>query len=249
MDAAPGQPDVALEQALAAATARIAVAERHSGREAGSVKLLLATKTVAAERIRRAIGAGFDLIGENRVQELVAKAPELADLPHRTHLIGHLQSNKLGVVLPLIDCLQTLDSLDLARKLQRRLESADRTLDVLLQANVSGESSKSGVPIEALPELLAGVAGCDRLVIRGYMTIGLNSSDLDAVRSGYRALAQFRDRARADGLPGADRAVELSMGMSNDAETAIAEGATIVRMGSAVFGARKPPPGAGGPVP
>lgn len=238
-----------LERALAAADARVAAATVAAGRPVGSVQLLLATKTIGAQPIRQAIEAGFGLIGENRVQELVAKAPDLADLPHRTHLIGHLQSNKVGVTLPLIDCLQSLDSVELAHKIQRRLESADRTLDVLLQANVSGEPGKSGVPLEELPALLAGVAACDRLIVRGYMTIGLNSPDLDAVRAGYRALADFRDRARAQGLPGAQEAVELSMGMSGDAEAAIAEGATIVRMGSAVFGARKPQGPPARPVP
>lgn len=209
-----------------------------AGRRPSEVRLLLATKTQSPDRIITALRAGFTLIGENRVQEVVGKAAELASIPHETHFIGHLQANKINQLLDHISCLETLDSAELAQKLDQRLDARDRSLDVLVQVNVSGEQSKSGVPPEATLDLLAAVAACPRLTVRGYMTIGLNSEDLGAVRAGYRLLAELRDSAIADGVPGAAAATELSMGMSGDFAAAIAEGATIVRLGSAVFGQR-----------
>lgn len=218
--------------------AEIDAAATASGREPAAVALLLATKTQSADRISAAITAGYSLIGENRVQEVVAKADALAAFPHELHFIGHLQTNKINQLLPHISCLQTLDSIDLARKLQSRLDVLDRQLDVLLQVNVSGEESKSGVPPELAGDLLAALAEVPRLTVRGYMTIGLNSPDRSAVRAGYRGLAELRESAVADGIAGATGAVELSMGMSGDFADAIAEGATIVRLGSAAFGER-----------
>jgi pyridoxal phosphate enzyme (YggS family) len=225
--------------------AEIDSAATQSGRTPAAVALLLATKTQSAERIRAAITAGYPLIGENRVQEVVAKAEALADLPHQLHFIGHLQANKLNQLLPHISCLQTLDSVELARKLDARLDILDRQLDVLLQVNVSGEESKSGVTPAAAPDVLDALAQFPRLTVRGYMTIGLNSTDRSAVRAGYRELAELRESAIAAGIPGASGAVELSMGMSGDFADAIAEGATIVRLGSAVFGARLQPKATG----
>jgi len=218
--------------------AEIDAAATTSGRAPVEVALLLATKTQPAARIREAISAGYQLIGENRVQEVVAKAEALADIPHRMHFIGHLQANKVNQLLPHISCLQTLDSVELARKLDARLDILDRQLDVLLQVNVSGEESKSGVPPAEAADLLGALAQFPRLTVRGYMTIGLNSPDRSAVRAGYRRLAELRESAMAAGIPGASGAVELSMGMSGDFADAIAEGATIVRLGSAVFGER-----------
>jgi PLP dependent protein len=142
--------------------------------------------------------------------------------------------------LPHVDCVQTVDSAELGRRLDTRLEALGRRLDVLIQVNVSAEASKSGVSIAQVPALLADLAECPSLRVRGYMTIGLNSSDLSAVRVGYRALTAFRNHALARGLEGAELATELSMGMSGDFAAAIAEGATMVRIGSAVFGPRAP---------
>jgi pyridoxal phosphate enzyme (YggS family) len=209
-----------------------------AGRPVADVRLLLATKTIEPARIRQALAAGFTLIGENRVQEVVAKAGLLGDLEHECHLIGHLQHNKINLLLPHVTCVQTVDSGELAAHLDTRITALGRTLDVFLQVNVSGEPTKSGVSLADLPALLEQVSRCRNLQIRGYMTIGLNSTDRNAVRAGYRALATFRDDAHRRGLPGAERATELSMGMSADFPEAIAEGATIVRLGSAVFGPR-----------
>ena len=153
----------------------------------------------------------------------------------------------LNALLPHIDCLQTLDSSELAERLQRKLTGLDRTLAVFVQVNVSGEPSKSGVEIAAAPGLLRRLAGFDRLTVRGFMTVGLNSPDRGAVRAGYRALAALRDEVAAERIPGAESATDLSMGMSGDFADAIAEGATMVRLGSAVFGARPQPAPSGVP--
>lgn len=211
---------------------RIAAAATAADRDPASVTLLLATKTMPAEVILTALRSGSTLIGENRVQEITEKADALAAVPHTTHLIGHLQRNKVGAVLPFIDCLQSLDSADLATRFERRLaeHEPDRVLQVMVQVNVSGEASKSGVAPEDAAELVAAVRDCPHLQLTGLMTIGLNSPDESAVRQGYASLRQLRDEL----VPGG----ELSMGMSGDLEAAIAEGATIVRVGSAVFGRR-----------
>jgi pyridoxal phosphate enzyme (YggS family) len=230
-------PDPVLAR-LTRVRAEIDAAAAAAGRAPSEVALLLATKTQPAERILAALRAGYTLIGENRVQEVTAKADELVAVPHRLHFIGHLQANKINQLIDHLDCLQTLDSVELARRLNDRLERRERNLDVLVQVNVSGEDTKSGVPPELALELLAQLAAFPRLTVRGFMTIGLNSTDLGAVRAGYRTLAELRETAQRQRVPGADRATELSMGMSGDFADAIAEGATIVRLGSAVFGQR-----------
>ncbi len=223
---------------LEAARRRVDDAAAAAGRDPSEVRLLLATKTQPPDLILPALTAGYTLIGENRVQEVVAKAAELAVVPHETHFIGHLQANKINQLLDHIQCLETLDSPELARKLDARLAVRDRRLDVLLQVNVSGEESKSGVHPDAVGDLLAAAACCPRLIVRGFMTIGLNSEDRSAVRAGYRLLKQIQLAA----LAAAPCATELSMGMSGDFAEAIAEGATVVRLGSAVFGPRPPVP-------
>ena len=209
-----------------------------AGRRPADVRLLLATKTQPAEQIITALSAGATLIGENRAQEVVAKAADLAPFPHEMHFIGHLQANKINQLIDHISCLQTLDSTDLAGKLDARLDARGLRLDVLIQVNVSGEPAKSGVSPERALELFAAVEAFPRLIIRGFMTVGLNSPDKAAVRAGYRALATLREAAITERVPGAEDATELSMGMSGDFAEAIAEGATIVRLGSAVFGQR-----------
>ncbi len=221
-------------QGLRDARSRIDDAAVAAGRDPSDVRLLLATKTQPPQRILPALSAGYTLIGENRVQEVVTKAAELAAIPHETHFIGHLQTNKINRLLDHIQCLETLDSADLARKLDSRLAARGRTLDVLLQVNVSGEASKSGVHPADVDSLLDAVAGCPRLTVRGFMTIGLNSDDRAAIRDGYRLLKELQIKALTD----TPAATQLSMGMSGDFAEAIAEGATIVRLGSAVFGPR-----------
>jgi pyridoxal phosphate enzyme (YggS family) len=223
---------------LAQVQERIRAAEARAGRGFGSVRLLLATKTVPASLIRVALAAGATTIGENRVQELVAKGPELEDLHPQVHLIGHLQSNKVNPALRWVTCVESVDSLEIARRLADRADEAGRVLDVLLQVNVSGESTKFGLAPDDAAEAAVDVAGLDGLRLRGLMTIGANSADAGLVRAGYARLRELRDAVVASGAAGTSGAVELSMGMSGDLEIAVAEGATTVRIGSAVFGSR-----------
>lgn len=234
--------EVDLVRRLAVLRAAVDDAARHAGRDPGEVRILLATKTVEADRVLQAIRAGYPLIGENRVQEVVAKADALAAVQHETHFIGHLQANKINQLLGLVSCVQTVDSPGLAVKLQRALERRGEMLDVMLQVNVSGEPTKSGVAPGEAPALFDAVAAHDRLVVRGLMTIGLNSSDAGAVRAGYARLRSLRAELAARG---GETVTELSMGMSGDFADAIAEGSTIIRVGSAVFGSR---PVAGAPA-
>jgi PLP dependent protein len=227
-----------IAQRVAAVRAEVGDAARAAGRRPEDVTILLATKTQPPSAILQALRAGCTVIGENRVQEIVQKHDELAAAPHSTHFIGHLQANKINALLGRVSCVQSIDSVELARKLDARLAARDLDLDVLLQVNVSGEPSKSGVAPSKAMDLLAAVGQLPRLTVRGFMTIGLNSPDRSAVRAGYRLLAETRNRARAEGVPGGAGATELSMGMSGDFADAIAEGATMVRIGSAVFGPR-----------
>lgn len=213
----------------------MAAACQRAGRPSESARLILVTKTVSAERIRPALAAGAILLGENKAQELKQKAPELQDTPARWHFIGHLQSNKLKDVLPWIEMLHSLDSLALAQKLGDKLRAEQRRLPVLVQVNTSYEASKSGVAPEACLDLLRRIHQIPALELRGLMTIGAHSEDESRVRDGFRRLRELRDQASsalAMPLP------ELSMGMSGDYEWAIEEGATLVRVGSAIFGAR-----------
>lgn len=222
---------------------RVAAAAVAAGRVPSEVRILLATKTQPAGTIAAAIRAGFPLIGENRAQEVLSKRAELAELLPDTafdqHFIGHLQSNKINQVIPLVSCVQSVDSAELAGKLANRAAADGRRLDVLAQLNVSGEPTKAGVPPERAFELVEAIAAHDSLNLRGLMTIGLNSPDQSAVRGGYELLASLGQEIRAlSGETQRHQLTELSMGMSGDFEVAIAAGATIVRIGSAAFGPR-----------
>ncbi len=230
---------------LAAVHARIDRAAEDAGRSPADVALLLATKTQPAGTVRaavlahRALGVTRRLLlGENRVQELVAKGPELAELALPLHLIGPLQANKVNAALRFADAVDSVESLDLARRLSDRCAGRDRPLEVMVQVNVSGEPTKHGVHPAVAVETAVAVAGLPGLRLIGLQTVGARSSDAAAVRAGYAVLARLRDGVLSSGAPGTAGAVELSMGMSGDLETAIGEGATVVRIGTAVFGAR-----------
>ncbi|WP_421740384.1 YggS family pyridoxal phosphate-dependent enzyme [Cellulomonas sp.] len=221
---------------------RVAQAAIDAGRDPADVRLLLATKTQPVERVREALDADARaragdptlaavLVGENRVQELVAKGPSLTGLT-ALHLIGPLQSNKVNAALRWASCIESVATIDLAERLSAR---ATDPLDVYVQVNVSGEDTKHGVlPGEAVA-FAGAVAALPNLRVAGLMTVGARSDDPAVVRSGYALLRDLRDEIVASGT---QTATELSMGMSGDLELAIAEGATLVRIGSAVFGAR-----------
>ena len=238
--AVPAEEAELIRTRLAGVEQRIADAAQAAGREPGEVRLLLATKTVGPERIRVAIEAGADLVGENRVQEVRPKYEALDDLEYERHFIGHLQSNKVNALVPYVSCIESLDRLSLADRLQKRLEREGETMDVLIQVNTSGEESKFGIEPDDAVDFAREIAQRDALRVRGLMTIGLFTEDPEVARPSLAALRETADRIREDGIDGVEMA-ELSMGMSGDLEVAIAEGATIVRVGSAVFGDRPTP--------
>jgi pyridoxal phosphate enzyme (YggS family) len=229
----------AIRTRLAAVESRIETACVASGRDRAAVRLLLATKTVDPQRIRVAIEAGANLVAENRVQEVRPKYEALTDLNYERHFIGHLQSNKINALVPYVSCIQSLDRLSLARKLQAKLEREGETREVLLQVNTSGEDSKFGLEPEALADFATEVSRMDSLRIRGLMTIGLFTEEVELARPSLRRLRELGDQVRQLNLDGVVMD-ELSMGMSGDLEVAIEEGATIIRVGSAVFGGRQP---------
>lgn len=217
---------------------RIRKACEKAGRNRDEVRLLLATKTVSAERIKTALENGYTLIAENKVQELKEKYEGLKDRPHENHFIGHLQTNKIKDILKYdVVCVQSLDRPDLAEKLHQRLLSEGKTIEVLIQVNTSGEESKFGVHPEEAVELTRKVAEFTTLKIKGLMTIGLFSAETEKVRKCFKLLKDLQQEIISQNIPNVE-VKELSMGMSGDLETAIEEGATIVRVGTAVFGAR-----------
>lgn len=208
------------------------------GRNPSEVRLLLATKTVNPDNIKIAINAGQTLIGENKVQEVKEKFEALKDIAHEKHFIGHLQTNKIKDILKYgVTCIESLDRIDLAEKLHQRLLAENKSMDVFIQVNTSGEESKFGTTPEHAIALIQQVAQFDTIRIKGLMTIGLFSAEAEKVRPCFKLLKSIQQQATALNLPNVDMR-ELSMGMSGDLEIAIAEGATIVRVGTAIFGQR-----------
>jgi pyridoxal phosphate enzyme (YggS family) len=217
---------------------RIAAACIEAGRDANSVTLLAVGKTFPAVALRAAHAAGQRAFGENYVQEALAKIDTLADLepPIEWHLIGPLQSNKTRVVAECFDWVHSVDRLKIAQRLAEQRPPGRRPLELCLQVNMSGEASKSGVTPDALPALAHAVAALPaaRIRLRGLMAIPEPAADLPAQRAPLRRLAELMRALQRDGL-----ALDtLSMGMSADLEAAVAEGSTIVRIGSAIFGPR-----------
>ncbi|RYQ11621.1 YggS family pyridoxal phosphate-dependent enzyme [Bifidobacterium pseudolongum] len=245
----------------------IAQTEFTSGREEGSVTLLAATKTRDVGEIMAAIDAGVHMIGENRPQEVIAKIdglryaclqrgivlgasdmqtvmrldetddPEALDrLP--LHLIGQLQSNKIGKMLPDVNTIESVGSFELAEKIARRAAAREQTVGVLLEVNESGEPTKSGCAPDEAFELALRIAQLEGLELQGLMTVGAHVDDEREIRRGFAHLRDVRDRVCDSGAEGTATCVELSMGMSGDMTYAIDEGATIVRIGQAIFGER-----------
>lgn len=228
-------------QNIAVIQERINNACLNSDRKPGEVKLLLATKTVPAERIKIALQAGHTLIAENKVQEIKEKYEALQEISHTNHFIGHLQTNKIKDLLKYsVSCIQSLDRLDLAEKLHQRLQFENKTIEVLIQVNTSFEESKFGASPDNAIELVRQVAQLETLKIKGLMTIGLLSAEAEKVRKCFRLLKDIQQQIITLNIPNVEMK-ELSMGMSGDLETSIAEGATIVRVGTAVFGIRPTP--------
>lgn len=221
--------------------ARVARACALAGRAVQSVTLLAVSKTFGPEVVRQAVAAGEHRFGENYVLEGVEKIVSLAglrtpsDTPLEWHLIGPLQSNKTRAVAEHFDWVHSVDRVKIAQRLAEQRPKQLPALNVCLQVNISGESSKSGLQPDEVAEVARAVAALPRLVLRGLMAIPEPAADFAAQRAPHRALRQLLARLQSEGLPQLDT---LSMGMSADLEAAIAEGATIVRVGSAIFGAR-----------
>ena len=219
---------------LQAVLARVDRAAREHGRASGAVRLLAVSKTWPAADVREAALAGQRAFGENYVQEGVAKVVELADLGLEWHFIGPLQSNKTRVVAEHFDWVHSIDRLKIAERLAEQRPAALPPLSVCLQVNVSGEATKSGVAPDAVEDLARRVAALPGLRLRGLMAIPAPAADFAAQRLPFRRLREIYEQLRAGGLP----LDTLSMGMSHDLEAAIAEGATLVRVGTAIFGER-----------
>ncbi|MBT3286202.1 MAG: YggS family pyridoxal phosphate-dependent enzyme [Victivallales bacterium] len=223
-----------IQQRLATTQARVAEAAAEVGRPPESVRLVAVSKTVDAAAVREAYEAGQRRFGENRVQELARKVTELPD-DCEWHLIGHLQKNKARAAVLAADWIHSVDSQGLLERLDRIAGEAGRRPCILLQVNITAEESKSGFTPEELPAAVAFVVTCDHLDCQGLMTMAAFDADEGILRASFARLRNLRDAmAERFGLP----LPELSMGMSGDFEAAIAEGATLVRIGTAIFGRR-----------
>ena len=232
-------PAAAFRANLATVEARIAAACARAGRERASVRLLPITKTVPAHILRLAFAAGIEAMGENKIQEAMTKREALSDLAIEWSIVGHLQTNKVKYLTRFAREFHALDSLRLAEMLDARLEREGRVLDVHVQVNTSGEESKFGLHPDALPAFIDALDRFPRLRPRGLMTLALFSSDMARVRPCFTLLRRLRDEAQRR-----DPAIAgLSMGMTGDFEEAIEEGATVVRVGQAIFGKRPTPDG------
>jgi PLP dependent protein len=226
---------------LASVRAHIAAAEARSGRPPGSVTLIGVVKTLPTETIAAAVALGLADLGENRVQEAEGHQRAIARDAARWHLVGHLQRNKAGRALELFDVVHGVDDLELAGALDRRAQAEGRRLPVLIEVNVSGETTKFGATPDGAPGLAEGVERLAGLELQGLMTVGAPVARPEQARAGFARLRELRDAiARRLGRP----LPELSMGMSGDYAVAVEEGATMVRVGTALFGAREAQGGA-----
>ncbi len=234
----------AFRAARQAVLARIAAACERAGRDPAEVTLVAVSKTVPPERLVSAVAAGFDLLAENRVQEAAAKVPRVPGA--RWHLVGPLQSNKARRAVELFEMIESVDSVDLARRLDRIVRELRglpgtgpvdprQRLAILVQVNVDLDPAKAGVLPGELESALAAIAGCEALRLDGLMTIGRLAATPEQARATFRGLRKLAERVRAV-VPALGPA--LSMGMSDDYPIAVEEGATIVRVGRAIFGRR-----------
>ncbi len=216
---------------------RMAEACQRSGRSISHVRLIGVTKTVSSESIREGVEAGVGILGENYVQEAMKKMELLKDLPLEWHFIGHLQSNKARFAAGIFQLIHTLDRLSLARELNKAARRLDRKIAVLLQVNVGDESSKSGVQPHELTTLHREVSRMEGLHVQGLMTLPPYREDPEEVRPFFQRMRELLDGIR-DRSQNPEDLKELSMGMSHDFQVAIEEGATLIRVGTALFGVR-----------
>jgi PLP dependent protein len=215
---------------------RIAAAAKRAGRDPSSIRLVTVTKTIDHGRIREAIAAGAAILGENRVQEAKEKIEALGKVAS-WHLIGHLQTNKAKYAVKLFDLIHSVDSLELAKELDKQAEKIGKKQNVLIEVNIAGEASKAGMAVREAPALVREAARLANISVQGLMTMPPWSADPEDSRPFFRILRELAEAIAKENIPGLSMR-ELSMGMSGDFEVAIEEGATLVRVGTAIFGER-----------
>jgi pyridoxal phosphate enzyme (YggS family) len=215
---------------------RIATAATRAGRDPSAIRLVTVTKTVDRDRIREAIAAGALVLGENRVQEAKEKIEALGRIAS-WHLIGHLQTNKAKYAVKLFGLIHSVDNLELAKEIDKQAAKNGKVQDVLIEVSIAGEAAKAGVSIGDMVRFIREVAGLTHIRVLGLMTMPPLSNDPEDSRPHFRKLRDLADAVRKEGIAGISMN-ELSMGMSGDFEVGIEEGATLVRVGSAIFGER-----------
>ena len=225
---------------LAEIRERIANAAGRTGRRPDDVRLIAVSKTHPIDAVRAAADAGQLDFGENKVQEALQKIAQSTDTRLRWHLIGHLQSNKARKAAQAVGSIHAIDSIELLNRVDQAAREAGRTIDVLIQVDLALEETKHGAPVEALPALVDAAAACTAARLTGLMLLPPIAENPEDARPWFARLRVLRDTLVASGTP-ADRLRELSMGMSHDFEVAVEEGATMVRVGTAIFGERHYP--------
>jgi pyridoxal phosphate enzyme (YggS family) len=228
---------MAIADNLKIITDRIASAAKRAGRDPSSVRLIVVTKTVDAGSIRHAVAAGASVLGENRVQEAREKIEKLGNLA-RWHLIGHLQTNKAKYAVKLFDLVHSVDNLELAKELDKQAAKIGKVQDVLIEVSIAGEAAKAGVAMQEITALVREAAKLKNISIKGLMTMPPYSEDPEDSRPFFRKLRELGETIKKENIPNVSMN-ELSMGMSGDFEVAVEEGATLVRVGTAIFGGRK----------
>lgn len=216
---------------------KIAAAAARSGRDPDSIKLLAVTKTVSPSYVNQAIDAGIFMFGENYVQEAKEKIAMIKK-DVQWHMIGHLQTNKAKYAVKLFDYIHSVDRIDLAVELDKKAGQIDRRINILIEVNVSGEKTKNGIPADAAITLINDISMLQNIAVRGLMTMAPYSANPEDARPYFRALRNLRDSIISKGITGT-HLEELSMGMTDDFEVAIEEGATMIRIGRAIFGERR----------
>ena len=227
-----------MKQRLEHVLARIRQTAESCSRNVDSIRLVAVSKTIPADRVKAAIESGVTILGENYVQEARDKFNALVQYPISWHFIGHLQSNKAKYAVRLFDLIHSVDSLKLARELHKQAQKADKIQSILIQVNISGEGTKSGIAAQEAPGLISEISRLESLSIKGLMTMPPYFYQPEKVRPFFVALRELRDEIKKH-APANVSMHELSMGMTGDFEVAIEEGATLVRVGTAIFGERK----------
>jgi pyridoxal phosphate enzyme (YggS family) len=223
-----------IERNLQSVRTRIADAARRSGRDPSDVQLVAVTKTVGVAEILSAADLGIDIVGENRVREALTKRDRVGDRV-KWHMVGHLQRRKVRDAVSVFDCIHSVDSLALAMEIDKRCTHLGKIMPVLFEANLSGEETKFGLSPDETPTVIRQASALEHIRVDGLMTMAPLVSDAEEVRPCFRRLAQLAESVASEAIPNVSMK-QLSMGMTNDFEVAIEEGATAVRIGTAIFG-------------